>query len=75
MLKFITFKGGGCARFLKNQITPDPNNTASWSIYATIEDKNLQDTSTIKISLFVKSTIKLGGSYWKNLALPLINVN
>lgn len=70
----IALKGGGCSQYLKNQTTPDPNNTVSWSIYATVEDKNLQNPSTIRISLFVKSSYKLSGSYWTNLALPVINV-
>ena len=67
-------KGGGCMRELKNQTTPDPTNVALWTIYATVEDKNKQFPSTIKISLQAKSSYKISGNYWKNLALPLINV-
>ena len=61
-------------RELQNQTIPDPRNVASWTINATVEDKNLQYPSTIKISLQAKSSYKIKGNYWKNLALPLISV-
>ena len=57
-----------------NQTIPDSTKTATWNIIATVEEKNLQNPSTTKISLHTKSYYKVIGAYWGDILLPTITV-